>query len=144
MPVVTRFQDLITWQRARLLTRAVYEVTRQDRFARDYGLSSQMQRSAVSVMANIAEGFERGRPAEFHQFLSMAKASCAELRSHLFVAHDIGYLDDVTFERLMATAEDVSRLAGALRARVEARLRSRPRAHSALSTQHSALSDARP
>src|SRR6266851_8633067 len=108
MAPITRFEDLVTWQRARMLTRAIYEVTRRGDFTRDFGLYSQMQRSAVSIMANIAEGFERSRPAEFHQFLSTAKASCAELRSHLFVARDIGYLDESSFRRLMADAEDVS------------------------------------
>lgn len=78
---VERFEDLIAWQRARALTNAIYEVTRNGSLERDYGLARQMQRAAVSVMSNIAEGFERNRDGEFHQFLSIAKGSCAELRS---------------------------------------------------------------
>ena len=74
---VTRFEDLIAWQRARTLTTAVYSATREGQFARDFGLSGQIQRAAVSIMSNIAEGFERSGSGEFHQFLSMAKASCA-------------------------------------------------------------------
>jgi four helix bundle protein len=62
-------------------------------FTKDFGLSGQIQRAAVSVMANIAEGFERNRPGEFHQFLSVAKGSCAEVRSHLYAAYDAGYID---------------------------------------------------
>jgi four helix bundle protein len=69
-------------------------------------------------MSNLAEGFERGRPAEFHQFLSVAKASCAELRSQLYVAFDVGYLDETKFKRLMALAEEVARIIGGLRAAV--------------------------
>jgi four helix bundle protein len=70
-------------------------------------------------MSNLAEGFERGRPTEFHQFLSVAKASCAELRSQLYVALDVGYLDQKQFEDLMALAQEVARIVGGLRAAVE-------------------------
>ena len=80
-----------------MLTRAVYEATQQGSFGKDWGLTSQMQRAAVSIMANIAEGFERGKPKEYLHFLSIAKASCAEVRSHLYVALDIGYIDQATF-----------------------------------------------
>jgi four helix bundle protein len=84
-----RFEDLIAWQKARLLTKSIYEITQQGAFARDFGLSSQIQRAAVSVMSNIAEGFERRSLNEFHHFLLVAKASCAEVRSQLYVAFDI-------------------------------------------------------
>lgn len=115
---IERFEDLIAWQKARLLTRAVYEVTGQGTLARDYGLSGQMQRAAVSIMSNIAEGFERGRRGEFHQFLSTAKASCAELRSQLYVAVDCKHFDQATFDRIMTQAEEVSRIVGGLRSAV--------------------------
>ncbi len=88
MAKVDRFEDLIAWQKARELIRAVYEVTRLGVFAKDYNLSGQIQRAAVSIMSNIAEGFERGGRGEFHQFLSTAKASCAEVRSQLYVARE--------------------------------------------------------
>jgi four helix bundle protein len=70
-------------------------------------------------MSNIAEGFERGRPSEFHQFLSIAKGSCAELRSQLFVALDVGYLDQNDFHALLDTAVEVARIIGGLRAAVQ-------------------------
>src|SRR5919109_4948768 len=114
MAKIERFEDLIAWQKARELTRAVYDATRQEDFAKDYGLSGQIQRAAVSIMSNIAEGFERGRRAEFHQFLSTAKASCAETRSHLYVAFDVGYLEEDEFKRLLRQAEEVGRLIGGL------------------------------
>ena len=63
---VEKFEDLIAWQKARLLATEIYRITSQDRFARDYGLKDQIQRAAVSIMSNLAEGFERGRPSEFH------------------------------------------------------------------------------
>lgn len=74
-------------------------------------------------MANIAEGFDRNRDGEFHQFLSIAKGSCAEVRSHLYAAVDVGYIDTAQFERLRANAEEVSRLVAGLRASVERRRR---------------------
>ncbi|WP_292862836.1 four helix bundle protein [Nostoc sp. LPT] len=97
MSKVERFEDLIAWQKARILTKDIYQVTQQGSFARDFGLSGQIQRAAVSIMSNIAEGFKRSYLGEFHQFLSIAKSSCAELRSQLYVALNVGYLDQVKF-----------------------------------------------
>lgn len=115
MGSVERFEDLVAWQRARVLTTAIYRATRQSDFARDLGVAGQLQRAAVSVMSNIAEGFERGSAKEFHHFLSIAKASLAELRSQLYIAADIGYLDRDQFEQLSAQAADLARSIGALR-----------------------------
>jgi four helix bundle protein len=119
MNKVEWFEDLVAWQKARTLTREIYWATRQRAFAKDFGLSNQIQRAAVSIMSNIAEGFERGGRAEFHQFLSVAKSSCAELRSQLHVALDIGYLDQTQFDVLLTDAEEVARIVGGLRAAVE-------------------------
>ena len=116
---VEQFEDLVAWQKARGLARKTYEVTRKGMFAKDFGLSGQIQRAAVSVMSNVAEGFERGGRAEFHQFLSVAKASCAEVRSHLYIAFDVGYLRQEEFEELLDTAKEVARIIGGLRAAVE-------------------------
>ena len=116
---VERFEDLIAWQKARQLTRVVYEFTRRGNWAKDFGLAGQIQRASVSIMSNIAEGFERNRQAEFHQFLSTAKASCAEVRSQLYVALDVGYLSQAEFEELLAQAEEVGRIVGGLRASVK-------------------------
>jgi len=104
---VEKFEDLITWQKARELTKSIYEVSRRGAFAKDFGLSSQIQRATVSIMSNVAEGFERGGRCEFHQFLSTAKASCAEVRSLLYVAFDIDYIDKSTFTRIFSHAEEV-------------------------------------
>ena len=102
-----------------MLTCQIYHVTSSGRFAKDYGLRDQVRRAAVSIMSNLAEGFERGGRSEFHQFLSVAKASCAELRSQLYVARDAGYLEDHTFGVLLSQAEEVGRITGGLRAAVE-------------------------
>jgi len=119
MSKIEKFEDLIAWQKARKLTREIYQVTKNDAFAKDFGLSGQMQRASVSIMSNLAEGFERGGRSEFHQFLSMAKASCAEVRSQLYVAFDIGYLNQSQFNQLLSRAEEVGRIIGGLRASVE-------------------------
>jgi four helix bundle protein len=119
MARVERFEDLVAWQKARELTREIYRVTRTGSFAGDYGLSRQIQRAATSIMSNVAEGFERGGRAEFHQFLSTAKGSCAEVRSQLYIAHDAGYLDVQQFETLRAMAEEVTRILGGLRSAVQ-------------------------
>jgi four helix bundle protein len=121
MARIERFEDFEAWQEARRLTKFVYEMTRCEPFARDFRLASQLQAASVSIMSNIAEGYERGRASEFHQFLSIAKGSCAEVRSQLYVALDIAYISPAIFEDAMARAVRVSRLVGGLRASVEAR-----------------------
>jgi four helix bundle protein len=93
-------------------------MTRVEPFARDFGLCGQIQKASVSIMSNIAEGFERGGRREFHQFLSTAKASCAEIRSELYVALDNEYLSQASFEELLSQAEEVGRIVGGLRASV--------------------------
>ena len=118
---IERFEDFIAWQKARKLTAAIYKVTNEGDFVRDFGLKDQIRRAAVSSMSNIAEGFERGRSAEFHQFLSVAKASCAEVRAQLYVALDAGYLSTSVFDGLMAQATEVGLIIGGLRLSVERR-----------------------
>lgn len=116
---IRRFEDLIAWQRARELPRQVYAATKDGAFARDIRLSSQIQSAAVFVMSNVAEGFERTSQAEFSQFLSVAKASCAEVRSQLYVALDAGYMDEAGFKNLYGLADEVARLLAGLRASVD-------------------------
>ena len=115
MSAIRRFEDLIAWQKARELTKGVYELSRQGKFSRDLDLSSQIRRAGVSIMSNIAEGFEREGQREFRQYLSIAKGSCAELRSQLYVAIDCGYLSQSDFSNLLKKAEEVARIIGGLR-----------------------------
>ena len=109
-----RFEDLIAWQKARVLTADIYRVAGQGPMSRDYGLRDQVQRAAVSTMSNIAEGHERCSQAEFARFLRIAKGSCAEVRSQLYVALDVGYLPQGEFERLLGQAEEVGRIISGL------------------------------
>lgn len=96
------FEALDVWRDARSLAHAVYDVTAGAGFAKDFGLCDQIRRAAVSVMSNIAEGFERGGNQEFLQFLSIAKGSGGEVRSQLYVAKDQGYLSEERFHDLHA------------------------------------------
>lgn len=116
---VERFEDLVAWQKARILAADIYRISPSGDFARDFGLRDQIRRAAVSVMSNVAEGFERASRTEFHQFLVIAKASCAELRSQLYVALDAGYLAREAFSAMSAQTEELSRILGGLRAAVQ-------------------------
>ena len=99
-----KVEDLIAWQKARDLTQAIYQTTSVGSFAKDFGLRDQVRRAAVSVMSNLAEGFERGSRSEFHQFLSIAKSSCAELRSQLYVALDVTPPESINFSPVDASS----------------------------------------
>jgi four helix bundle protein len=112
MNKIERFEDIIAWQRARVLTKEIYASTRIGQFAKDYGLKDQIQRASVSTMSNIAEGFERGGDREFIQFLSNSKGSCGEVKSQLYVALDQSYISTTGFGELYAKADEVSRLVG--------------------------------
>jgi len=107
MSTVRRFEDLIAWQKARALTKEVYRAMKN---VRDHGFTDQIQRASVSVMSNIAEGFERGTKQEFLNYLYIAKGSAGEVRAQLYAALDIGYLNIETFKYLKGLAEDCSRL----------------------------------
>ncbi|MFN3966399.1 MAG: four helix bundle protein [Endomicrobiia bacterium] len=107
---IKKFEDIIAWQKARKLVRKVYEITKKETFSKDYGLKDQIQRAAVSVMSNIAEGYERGTKEELIQFLYIARGSCGEVRAQLYVAYDQKYISDKEFHELQKLAVEVSRL----------------------------------
>ena len=118
---VERFEDLIAWQKARAVSRDIYTLTRKRDFGHDFGLINQMQRAAVSVMANLAEGFDRVGAVEFHRFVAVARASCSELKSHMYVALDVGYISKDEFSVLAAQIDELTRTVGALRRSLKAR-----------------------
>jgi four helix bundle protein len=100
MAKIEKFEDIQAWQDARAIVKNIYAITLSEHFSRDFGLRGQIQRAAVSILSNIAEGFERGGNKEFMQFLAVAKASAGEVRSLLYIALDIAYIDTETFEYL--------------------------------------------
>jgi four helix bundle protein len=111
MATVRQFEELGCWQKARQLAKEIYaETSKNLKFKKDKGLCDQIQRAAVSVMSNIAEGFERGTRVEMIKFLFIAKGSCGEVRAHLYVAVDAGYLSEEKFKSLKFQAEECSRM----------------------------------
>jgi four helix bundle protein len=116
MAKIEKFEDIGAWQKARELTKEIYAISNQGTFSKNFGLRDQVRRASVSIMSNIAEGYERGGNKEFGQFLALAKGSCGEIRAQLYVALDQGYLDQATFDRLMNTCVQISKmLAGFLK-----------------------------
>lgn len=107
---IKKFEDIQSWKKARKLTQEIYQVTSNTEFNRDFGLKDQIRRAAVSILSNIAEGFERGGDKEFSRFLSIAKGSCGEVRAQLYVALDQGYLSNDGFEELSTQALEISEL----------------------------------
>ena len=105
---VRYFEDLDVWKETRRLTKEIYAATQDAKFSKDFGLRDQIQRAAVSIMSNIAEGFERGGNQEFTQFLYIAKASCGEVRSQLYVALDQRYITQDQFNELFNSFKKLS------------------------------------
>ena len=112
MSKVTRFEDLITWQKARELTNTTLALTKSDQFSRDYAFKDQLCRAVISVPASIAEGFERDSNREFVNFLSIAKGSAGEVRSLLYLALDLDYISSEQMDDAMALSTETARLIG--------------------------------
>ena len=113
MATFKSFEELDVWQKARLFANVIYAQTTEGNFSKDFGLKDQINRSAGSIMDNIAEGFERGGTREFLMFLSYAKGSAGETRSQIYRAHDRGYLEESVFNFLKNESINISRgLAG--------------------------------
>jgi len=109
MTTIVRFEDIEAWQTARELTKMVYLLSAKERFAKDFGLRDQMRRAAVSIMSNIAEGFENQSRLQFIRFLGIAKGSAGELRSQAYVAFDLTYITSEEYKELLALTERNSR-----------------------------------
>jgi len=107
---IRKFEDILSWRKARELTRLVYRLTASGKFSKDYALKDQLRRASVSVMLNIAEGFARRTNKEFVQFLGNAHGSVAEVQSALYVALDCAYMSQQDFDDLYGMADEVSRL----------------------------------
>jgi len=109
MPTIIRFEDIEAWKTARELTHMVYELTQHGEFARDTSLSDQMRRASVSIMSNIAEGFESRTQPLFIDYLGRAKASAGELRAQAYISMDIGYLNQIEFSQVYELCDKCSR-----------------------------------
>ncbi len=115
MAKFSSFEEIISWQKARELNVQIYKVTNSnDLFYKDFGLKDQIRRASVSISSNIAEGFERQTTKEFIRFLYIAKASAGEVRSQLYLALDIKYINKNEFEELKLKINEVSKLISGL------------------------------
>ncbi len=114
MAKIERFEDIEAWKLARELTKLIYQISSAGEFGRDFGLRDQIRRASVSILSNIAEGFERDGDREFLQFLTIAKGSCGEARAQLYVALDQQYITDARFTLITAKAVEVSRMISGL------------------------------
>jgi len=105
---VRYFEDLEIWKQSRILTNKIYTLANRKGFDKDFGLRDQIRRASVSIMSNIAEGYERGGNQEFMQFLSIAKASCGEVRCQLYIAGDQGYVEKKECDGLIDLCRKIS------------------------------------
>lgn len=109
MAKIEKFEDIIAWQKALELSTLVYKMTNKDKFSKDYGLKDQIRRASVSVVSNIAEGFERKNNNQFIYFLIIAKGSAGELRSQIYIAKNQEYITKEEFETLNSKVQEVSK-----------------------------------
>jgi four helix bundle protein len=116
---IHRFKDLVVWQKAISLSKEIYRITSEGKFAKDWGLKDQIQRASVSILSNIAEGFGKYSDQEFKKYLAIANGSSFEVRAQLHLARELDYIDDPEAERIIKLCEEVSRLLRALRRKIE-------------------------
>jgi len=107
---IEKFEDIEAWKEARNLNKMVYQASTTNPFKRDLALAAQIQKAAISVMANIAEGFDRQSNREFVQYLYIASSSASEIQSHLYAALDLGYVKGEEFDTLYEQAQTVKKL----------------------------------
>ena len=104
------FEEINSWQKARIFNKRIYEVTDNEVFKKDYALTRQIRRASISISSNIAEGYERNTDKEFIYFLYIAKASAGEVRSQLYLALDLNYISKIEFDELFENVSDISKL----------------------------------
>jgi four helix bundle protein len=114
MGKIEKFEDINAWKKARELTKEIYLLTNNGDFSKDYALKDQVKRCSVSVSSNIAEGFERQSDKEFARFLYIAKGSCGELRSQIYIALDVNYINKEQAQGIQNKAEEISKMIAGL------------------------------
>jgi len=114
MATISVFEDLIAWQKARVLDKEVFKLVTNSKIDKDYSLKDQILRSSGSIIDNIAEGFERSGKREFIQFLAISKGSCGELRSQLYRALDREYISEINFEKIKSLCVEESKIISGL------------------------------
>lgn len=123
MAVYKKFEDLPIWKLAKDLTVKIYQLTKNEKFRRDYSLVDQIRRASISISSNIAEGFERGSKKEFIQFLYIAKGSLGEMRSQLQISYELGYLNNKNLNTLLSQSYNLSNQLGAFISSIKRRIK---------------------
>jgi len=146
MTLVTSFEEMFSWKKARELNKIIYEKTSKPEFQRDFELKNQIRSSSLSTMSNIAEGFERDNLKEFRYFMRIAKGSNGETRSQIYTAFDVGYLDEEVFKNCIKLTTDIGNLIGAFieslnkkiaKAETQSALKNQNNSDTTLVTRHS-------
>lgn len=114
MATAKKFEELEVWVKAKELSVEVYKITNDGEFKKDFGLRDQIRRATVSIVSNIAEGFERNGNKEFAQFLSLAKGSAGEVRAQLYIAIELNYINETDFNLLIGKVTEVSKMLSGL------------------------------
>jgi len=114
MATIKKFEDIEAWQKARVLNKEIYKIATETELSKDFRFRNQVNAACGSIMDNIAEGFERGGKLEFINFLTIAKGSCAEVRSQLYRIFDRRYIDEAKFNELYKLAEEIGNMIGGL------------------------------
>ena len=112
---INNFEDIDSWKEARQLTNIIYSLTKKGNFNKDFGLKDQIRRAAVSIMSNIAEGFDSNSNKSFINFLNYSFRSTSEVQSILYVAIDQKYIDQKEFESLYENCNKIKSLIGGLK-----------------------------
>lgn len=114
MATFKNFEDIQAWQKARILTKNIYEATNRGEFSKDYDLRSQIRRSSTSIMTNIAEGQGRRTNKDFANFLNISLGSTAETKSHIYLALDLEYINQDIFDDLYQKLDEIGKMVFAL------------------------------
>ena len=114
MARIEKFEDIESWKLAREITKLIYAASSTGGFCRDFALVNQIRRASISILSNIAEGFERSGNKEFLQFLAIAKGSCGEVRAQLYVAFDQHYIDEEKFKEISSKLLETNRMISGL------------------------------
>jgi four helix bundle protein len=103
------FEQIISWKKARELNKEIYQLTNRNEFSKDFALRDQIRKASISISSNIAEGFGRKTNKEFIYFLNVAKSSCYEVKSQLYLALDVHYIDQEAFEKIYAICDEIAK-----------------------------------
>lgn len=114
MATFKKFEDIQAWQKARILTKKIYQITQEGTFVKDFDLRSQIRRSSISIMANIAEGQGRRSDKDFANFLNISLGSIAETKSHIYIALDLNYINQTNFDEIYKEIDEIGKMTFAL------------------------------